>query len=258
MQSKWQIKLVLVLTLLGAMGMIAIIPYEITTLMSNESGQSDLGGIPVELAITLNKIIQILFLFILVLLGVLFQKRAGLSAPLLESVVYERKLLPLSKKWVLIGIVVTIVLTSFTMLLDSFVFAPGIETTVAEPIWWQGLLASLYGGITEELMLRLFVMTFIVWLFAKIMKKESGDIPKSVYYSAIILTTIIFGLGHLPATIVVFGELTTLLVIRALVLNGLLGIWFGYLYYRKGLEYAMIAHFSANILILVLFPLIMS
>lgn len=33
MQKKWRIKLVLFLTLLGAIGIVAIIPYEITTLM---------------------------------------------------------------------------------------------------------------------------------------------------------------------------------------------------------------------------------
>src|SRR5690625_37887 len=76
--------------------------------------------------------------------------------------------------------------------------------------------------------------------------KEQNKIPNSFYYIAIILTAILFGLGHLPATIEVFGELSTMIVTRALVLNGLLGLWFGYLYWKKGLEYAMIAHLSAN------------
>src|SRR5699024_3548902 len=156
--------------------------------------------------------------------------------------------LPYSKKWLAIGIGVTFVLTLITVLLENFVFVPVIETTESVPVWWHGLLASLYGGITEELMVRLFVMTFIVCLFAKLANCKRDEIPKVVYYIAIILTALIFGLGHLPATIVVFGELTTVIVIRALVLNGLLGLWFGYLYYKKGLEYAMIAHFSANIL----------
>lgn len=253
-ESKWQMKLVLRLTLLGAIGIIAIIPYEMATLMN----QQDVGGIPIEFAIVINKIVQILFLFVLVLFGVRFQKRTGLSAPLLESLIYERKLLPFSKQWLVIGISVTFVLTSITMLLENYVFVPVIETTESAPIWWHGLLASLYGGITEELMVRLFVMTFIVWLFAKLTKSKRNEIPKVVYYIAIILTALIFGLGHLPATIVVFGELTTLIVVRALVLNGLLGLWFGYLYYKKGLEYAMIAHFSANILMLFFFPLFMS
>ncbi|WP_285400391.1 CPBP family intramembrane glutamic endopeptidase [Lysinibacillus sp. fls2-241-R2A-57] len=128
---------------------------------------------------------------------------------------------------------------------------------VPSPNWWQGLLASLYGGFTEEIMLRLFGMTFIVWLLAWITKKEKDNIPNSFYYVAIFLVAIIFGLGHLPATIQVFGDLSTIIVIRALVLNGLLGLWFGYLYWRKGLEYAMIAHMSADIFLHVLFASIL-
>ena len=105
-------------------------------------------------------------------------------------------------------------------------------------------------------MLRLFGMTFIVWLLAKITRKNKSNIPNSFYYVAIFIAAIIFGLGHLPATMEVFGELSAILVIRALVLNGLLGLWFGYLYWKKGLEYAIIAHISADIFIHVLFALI--
>lgn len=72
------------------------------------------------------------------------------------------------------------------------------------------------------------------------------------------MTSILFGLGHIPATIEVFGELTTMLFVRALLLNGLFGLWFGYLYFRKGLEYAIIAHFSVDIFIHVLFTSIIS
>jgi hypothetical protein len=41
--------------------------------------------------------------------------------------------------------------------------------------------------------------------------------------------------------------LTTMLVVRALVLNGIAGIIFGYLYWKHGLEAAMIGHMSAHL-----------
>ncbi|MFD1066613.1 CPBP family glutamic-type intramembrane protease [Oceanobacillus locisalsi] len=110
----------------------------------------------------------------------------------------------------------------------------------------------MYGGITEEIMLRLFGMTLIVWLLAWITKKQKGDIPNSFYYIAIFLTAILFGLGHLPAAAQVFDGLSAVIVIRTLVLNGLLGLWFGYLYWKEGLEYTIIAHISADIFLLVL------
>ena len=254
MQKKWRIKLVLFLTLLGAIGIVAIIPYEITTLMNTEFYQTNSEAIPVSL--TVNSIIQIGFLFLLVLIGVRLQRRTGLSTPKLENFVYKRKLQRFSKKWLIISISITFIFSLITILFDLFVFSSVIEipegqTTVT--IWWQGLLAMFYGGITEELMVRLFGMTLIVWLLARIAKKEKEEIPNSFYYIAIFLTAILFGLGHLPATIQIFGELSTIIVTRAIVLNGLLGLWFGYLYWRKGLEYAIIAHISADFFIHVLF-----
>src|SRR5690625_2385033 len=256
MQKKWRIKLVLFLTLLGAIGIVAIIPYEITTLMNEEFYQTNSEAPPVSLVVTINSIIQIGFLFLLVLFGVRLQRRTCLSAPKLESFVYKKKVQPFSKKWLIIGISITFILSIITILFDLFVFSPVIEipegqTTVT--IWWQGLLAMFYGGITEELMVRLFGMTLIVWLLARITKIEKEEIPDSFYYIAIFLTAILFGLGHLPATIQIFGELSTIIVARALVLNGLLGLWFGYLYWRKGLEYAIIAHMSADFFVHVLF-----
>jgi hypothetical protein len=55
-------------------------------------------------------------------------------------------------------------------------------------------------------------------------------------------------LGHLPATAAV-APLTPLLVARALVLNGVAGIAFGYLYWRHGLEAAMVGHMSAHVVL---------
>ncbi len=252
MQKKWRIKLVLFLTLLGAIGIVAIIPYEITTLMNTEFYQTNSEAIPVSL--TVNSIFQIVLLFLLVLIGVRLQRRTGLGTPKLEGFVYERKLQSFSKKWLIIGISITFIFSLITVLLDLFVFSSVIEIPKEQiTIWWHGLLAMFYGGITEELMVRLFGMTLIVWLLARITKKEKEEIPDSFYYIAIFLTAVLFGLGHLPAAIQIFGELSTIIVTRTLVLNGLLGLWFGYLYWRKGLEYAIIAHMSADIFIHVLF-----
>src|SRR5699024_12193066 len=101
--------------------------------------------------------------------------------------------------------------------------APVVQ--VPSPSWWQGLLASIYGGFTEEIMLRLFGMTLIVWLLVWITKKEKGNIPNSFYYVAIFLTAILFGLGHLPTAAQVFGELFTVIIIRTFVFIILFGLW---------------------------------
>ncbi|WP_313236970.1 CPBP family intramembrane glutamic endopeptidase [Sporosarcina ureae] len=255
--GNWRIKLVLLLTILSTIGIFAIIPYQMT-LMGN---QPIPGNIPTSIIVIINSAVQVLYMFVLILVGLRLQNRTGLTSPLLNGMVYSKTRVHISKKWLFNSIVVALIASVMIILLDLFVFSPLIGAPLNQlpsPNWWQGLLASLYGGITEEIMLRLFGMTFIVWLLARITKKEKDNIPNSFYYVAIFLTAIIFGLGHLPATIQVFGDLSTIIVIRALVLNGLLGLWFGYLYWKKGLEYAMIAHMSADIFLHVLFASILN
>ena len=65
---------------------------------------------------------------------------------------------------------------------------------------------------------------------------------------ATILAAVIFGLGHLPATAALV-KLTPLLIVRAILLNGVVGVATGYLYWRYGLEAAVLAHFSADIVL---------
>ena len=57
--------------------------------------------------------------------------------------------------------------------------------------------------------------------------------------------------GHLPNAAMVM-HITPTVVVLALVLNGIAAIPFGYLYWKRGLESAMIAHFCADFAIYVI------
>lgn len=248
---KWRVKLVLLLVILNTIGILAIIPYEIT-LMGNQSIPAD---IPTSLIVFINSTFQVLYMFVMILVGLRLQNRTGLNTPILNGIVYDKKQVHISKRWLINSIVVALIGSIIIILLDLFIFIPLVGVPMEQipsPNWWQGLLAAIYGGVTEEIMLRLFGMTFVVWLLAWIIKKQKEDIPSSFYYVAIFLVTILFGLGHLPAATQVFGGLSIVIVIRTMVLNGLLGLWFGYLYWKKGLEYSIIAHMSADIFLHVL------
>lgn len=112
----------------------------------------------------------------------------------------------------------------------------------------------LYGGVVEELMLRLLLMSLLVlllWkLFAK--SKEKSHIPNWIYVTAILLAAIIFAAGHLPATARLLG-LSTPIVIRNFLLNGAGGVGFGFLYWKKGLSYAICAHMLTHIFSQIIF-----
>ncbi len=62
-----------------------------------------------------------------------------------------------------------------------------------------------------------------------------------------------FGLGHLPNASMVM-HITPTVVVLALLLNGVAGISFGYLYRKSGLESAIVAHFCADFVIYVIGP----
>ena len=142
-------------------------------------------------------------------------------------------------------------------LLDYFFSALGVKisTHVSIAPVWQKLLAAFYGGIAEEIFMRLFFMTFLIWVMMKFTKQQK---PGSLtIWIGIILAAVIFGLGHLPITSTL-TDISGLVIARAIVLNGIGGIVFGYLYWKKGLESAMIAHFTADIFLLSLLPILFS
>lgn len=74
-----------------------------------------------------------------------------------------------------------------------------------------------------------------------------------ILWTANIIAAVIFGLGHLPATKGMGLPLNSFAITRAIVLNGVAGLVFGWLYWTRGLESSMIAHFSADIALHVLF-----
>jgi membrane protease YdiL (CAAX protease family) len=97
----------------------------------------------------------------------------------------------------------------------------------------------------------------LVWILGKITQSEAPLSRSALVWSAIAITSIIFGLGHLPATSVI-TELTPLVVARAIVLNGIAGMVLGWLYWQRGLESAIIAHFTADLMILIVLPAILA
>ena len=77
-----------------------------------------------------------------------------------------------------------------------------------------------------------------------------------VIWFAIVLAAVLFGSAHLPAMTAVGVPMSVLVISRATVLNGIGGIAFGWLYWKRGLESAMIAHFSADIVAHAITPLV--
>lgn len=126
-----------------------------------------------------------------------------------------------------------------------------IKSATEVGITVNGVIASvLYGGIIEEVMLRLFFMSLIAFLLWKIFfrKRAKEEVPKGVFISANIIASLLFAAGHLPATFIAFGELTPLILFRCFLLNGGFGFVFGEIYRKYGIQYSMLSHMGVHII----------
>lgn len=115
------------------------------------------------------------------------------------------------------------------------------EQYTTSPTIYKILGGLLVGGIIEEVMMRLFFMSLLVLIISKLFYKDKKEIPIKVYIISNIISALLFAAGHLPSTITM-TTLTPVLIIRCFLFNGGLGLAFGYLYRKYGVEYAMIAH----------------
>ena len=107
------------------------------------------------------------------------------------------------------------------------------------------IIASItYGGVVEEVMLRLFFMSLIAFLLHKLSRKsEASDFQIVI---ANIISASLFAAGHIPATVAMM-ELTPIVLIRCFAMNGAFGLAFGRLYRKYGIQYAMLAHAGVHI-----------
>ena len=256
-------KVFFILWIAAILGVIAIIPYSLAL----QSGILQNIKLPIPLPVLLAiQIIQNALMFgVITIVGLFFANRIGLGTPILEARLRGetvtdkiRAILPVS---IIIGVIASVLIVG----LDVAVFQPAmlrelgdlaniLNLQTAQPAAWKGFLASFYGGIAEEILLRLFLMSLLAWLGKFISHTADGYPTPGVMWGANILAAILFGIGHLPATALLI-PLTPLVVTRAIVLNGLAGVALGYLYWKRGLESAMISHFSADIVLHVLLAL---
>lgn len=118
---------------------------------------------------------------------------------------------------------------------DSYTAAGSFDVTT-----W--IASILYGGVTEEIMIRLFLMSGLALLGWKLFFRSEEQVPIKVLVIANILSALVFAAGHLPVTAQTFGTLTPLLLLRCFLLNGTAGLLFGRFYRKYGIQYAILAH----------------
>lgn len=227
-------------------GLLALIPYGLTL----TGGRFSAGLIPELMA---QFLIQVILYSILVLVGMTLSRKISLGTPLLQSWL-DKKGSGAGWKSLLVPGISGLAAGALMILLDLFLFVPRLEAQLQlvgetiRPPAWQGFLAAFYGGIVEEVLSRYFLLTLLAWLGARISRTPEGRPTPSVMWASVLISGLVFGLGHLPAAAEMGITLTPLYIVRTLVLNGV-GVLYGWLYWKKGLEAAMAAHFGTDLVV---------
>ena len=181
----------------------------------------------------------LLYALIFGLCGYILSEKTGLMKPV-----------RFGKKPVLITIGMTL-FTGLVLCTDLFYFRNHIpqvaEIYQGKPSFAYWMASVLYGGVIEEVLLRLFMMSLIAWLAWKIFFRREATPPTGVIIAANIAAALLFAAGHLPSTMQMFGEITPMILLRCFLLNGAGGLVFGYLYRKYGIQYSMTAHAGAHI-----------
>jgi membrane protease YdiL (CAAX protease family) len=191
------------------------------------------------------------YLAITVPVGLWAASRLALRTPLSEALATGRSLREAAKPFLGTAVVAGAATGVVLWLLSAFVFGPSMPdeyTAMRRSITWQGLPAALWGGITEELLSRLFLLSLLALGARRLLTPKAEGLPAAPFWVANALAALLFGLGHLPSA---FGRvpLTPAVWAYAIVLNGICGMVFGWLYWRRGLEAAMVAHFMVDIVL---------
>ncbi len=101
----------------------------------------------------------------------------------------------------------------------------------------------LYGGFTEEVIIRWGFMTGIVWLLTKAF--PGAPPPAYLLWLGILLTNVIFATGHIP----IMRALKTSNVAVAATMIFVVSLPWGWLFWTFGIESAIAAHMAFHIVV---------
>lgn len=242
--AKWRLPLLLwCLGMAGVVSLTLLVLPELLTTLPKKLGKPA-PPIPIWVLLLASLAQSSVLLGLTVWLGSVLAPKVGLDAPVLAALVERRPFAPLLRPQLLSGAIGGVMGGAVLVAFSSF--APPAIKAVQKTFEIPFIARLLYGGITEEILLRWGLMTLFVWVPWRIWQDRDAR-PKTIFFVlAIVISAVVFGAGHLPAAKMLIGELTTVVVVWVIAANALFGVMVGYLYWRYGLEAAMLAHAIAH------------
>lgn len=242
--ARGDVRLAILLGVLSGIGTLCVFPY-LLAIMPQIAAGLQAKHVPVAMLVAGQSIQALVLCGVLSWIGLRLGHRLGLDAPLLRAWACRQ---PLSSRGGL-GVSAMLGLAAGAVVLGMAIgfgpLAPGAAPRVGLP---ERLAAAFYGGITEEVLSRLFLMTLLAWLLGWLRRGRGGLAPPWVYWASIVVSALLFAAGHLGTALATLGA-APMVIVRTFVLNTIPGLLFGWLYWRRGLEHAMLAHFCADLVL---------
>ena len=241
-----KLKLGITLFLLGMIGVLSMLTIQLPADAIPPEITSRFSPSAIRLLILMN---PTMLLLISVATGTLLHEKAGLKVPTISGLLrLEKPDLTFSdqlKSGVITGLAAGTLITFLAIAIQAI--TPDEFSELSQSMKITAFARFAYGGITEEILLRYGVMTFIVWVIFRI----RGKLSNSTYVTGIILAALLFAIGHFPAVFQAIPNPSSMLMIYILTGNAIAGIAFGWMYWKKGLEAAFIAHIFAHVAMII-------
>lgn len=189
-----------------------------------------------------------------VAVGVWLSPKVGLHSPAAEAAANGDSFFAKLKLQILPGVIAGlasgVAIVAAWVIAKPFMSAVFVERAQEFNKFLPPITRFLYGGFTEEILLRWGLMTFLVWTAWRLFQKGKDKPKAACFVAAIFVSSIVFGMGHLPLAAMLAGGLTLPIIVYVIAANSIFGIAAGFLYWKKGLESAMIAHIFTHLMLI--------
>ena len=235
---KNNLKFIIFLVIFGLVGgyFTALYSIEIMDKALLDETIAQVGSIEIVIAITTLQ--SLIYAVILGLIGKIIAEKIGLW----RKITFESKPLIYTAVASIIGGMIFI-------LADVLLFGkliPAVMDSYASKPTASYFLASItYGGVVEEVMLRLFFMSLIAFVISKLSKGKAVTDTHLIIANAI--SSLLFAAGHIPGTVMMIG-ISPIIIFRCFLMNGGFGLIFGRMYRKYGIQYAMLTHAGVHII----------
>lgn len=123
--------------------------------------------------------------------------------------------------------------------------------SIPHPPFPTSLVASVTAGIGEEVIFRLFFISFWVWLISYVIFKKRWQ--NQIFWIVTLFSALAFALGHFPSVMILFGfktirEIPFILISEIILLNGVVSLLAAYYFRKFGFLAAVSIHFWTDVI----------